>query len=73
MEKTDRIAIANKIATATNGKVWTKDEIIRVYAGNKGYAIVDADGNVNIDGVNGNKFAQTKSVVEAMGLKAYRA
>lgn len=72
MEIEKRIEIAEKIAALTGGKVWTKKGIVRVYISN-GYAIVDTDGNVNVDGVNRNQFAVTKQTVENMGLKAYRA
>jgi len=72
MDKQTRIDQADKIAKATDGKVWTKEDgdVVRVYIG-KGFAQVNEDG-VNIDRVPGNKFTEAKAACEAMGVRAYR-
>jgi hypothetical protein len=72
MDKQVRIDQAEKIATATDGKVWTKEDgdVVRVYIG-KGFAQVNDDG-VNIDRVPGNKFPEAKAACEAMGVRSYR-
>lgn len=70
----ERIEIANKIAAIVNGKVWTNEDktVIRVYDNHRGFAIIDNDGNVNIDRVNGHEFSSYKAACEQTGVKAYR-
>ena len=72
----ERIEIANKIAAAINGKVWTteKNEQLdkcRVYGQSRGYAEINDDG-VNIDAVNRNQYDAVKAICDDLGVTTYR-
>ena len=70
-----RIEIAEKIAEILgDAKVWSKGEKVRLYyRDHKGYAIIDTDGNVNVDGVNAHRYGPTMAAAEEAGVSHYRA
>ena len=73
----NNIDIANKIATETNGNVWTAKNSagdvtkIRVYHDKGCYAEINNDG-VNIDKVGRNKYDDVKTVCNTLGVTTYR-
>ena len=75
MEKQERIERAEKTVEEMGiGNVWTPDEkseLIRIYI-NKGYAVIDNDGNVGIDTVKRAQFDDAKAAAEKLGYRAYR-
>ena len=79
MEQTKRVEIAERIAGASKNyspRVWTKttesgEELVRVYT-SKGYAVVDKDGDVDIDELGRSPFGDVKEYCDDNGIKTYR-
>ena len=67
METEKRIQMAKKLAEKTNGRVWTKNNLVRVY--DNGFAIITDNGKVNINACKGKFFDTVRVACDDLGIE----